>query len=35
MPKCDVCGNEYDKTILVVEGDRSMTFGMLRMRDRG
>jgi hypothetical protein len=26
MPKCDICGNEYDKTIVVVQGDRSMTF---------
>ena len=26
MPKCDVCGNDYDKTIVVTQGSRSMTF---------
>jgi len=26
MPKGDVCGNVYDKTILVAQGDRTMTF---------
>jgi hypothetical protein len=26
MPQCDVCGNDYDKTIVVTQGPRSMTF---------
>lgn len=26
MPVCDVCGNDYDKTIVVTQGQRSMTF---------
>jgi hypothetical protein len=26
MPTCDVCGNDYDKTIVVTQGQRSMTF---------
>lgn len=26
MPKCEVCGNDYDKTIVVTQGSRSMTF---------
>ena len=26
MPKCDVCGNDYDKTIVITQGTRSMTF---------
>ncbi len=26
MPKCDTCGNDYDKTMVVTLGHRSMTF---------
>ena len=26
MSKCEVCGNDYDKTIVVTQGSRSMTF---------
>lgn len=26
MPRCDVCGNEYDNAFLVTQGKRSMTF---------
>lgn len=26
MPKCEVCGNDYDKTMLITQGERSMTF---------
>jgi nitrite reductase/ring-hydroxylating ferredoxin subunit len=26
MARCDVCGNDYDKTIRVTQGGRSMTF---------
>jgi hypothetical protein len=26
MAKCDVCGNEYDKTFQVTRGARTMTF---------
>ena len=26
MPKCQVCGNDYDKTIVITQGSRSMTF---------
>lgn len=26
MPVCDVCGNDYDKAIVVTQGQRSMTF---------
>ena len=26
MSKCDVCGNDYDKTIVITQGSRSMTF---------
>lgn len=26
MAKCDQCGNDYDKTFLVTQGDRSMMF---------
>jgi hypothetical protein len=26
MSKCEVCGNDYDKTIVVTQGARSMTF---------
>jgi hypothetical protein len=26
MARCDVCGNEYDKTLRVTQGGRSMTF---------
>jgi DNA-directed RNA polymerase subunit RPC12/RpoP len=26
MPVCAVCGNDYDKTIVVTQGQRSMTF---------
>jgi hypothetical protein len=26
MPTCDVCGNDYDKTMVVTQGSRSMTF---------
>ena len=26
MPRCDQCGNDYDKAFQVVMGDRRMTF---------
>ena len=26
MPKCDVCGNDYDKAFQVTQADRTMTF---------
>ncbi|NLU85045.1 hypothetical protein [Rhodococcus sp. HNM0569] len=26
MPTCDTCGNEYDKTFTVTQGDRSGVF---------
>jgi hypothetical protein len=26
MARCDVCGNDYDKTLQVTQGGRSMTF---------
>lgn len=26
MPVCDVCGNDYDKTIQVTQANRTMTF---------
>jgi hypothetical protein len=26
MPTCDVCGNDYDKTFKVIQGQREMTF---------
>lgn len=26
MARCDVCGNDYDKTMQVTQGGRSMTF---------
>ena len=26
MARCDVCGNDYDKTLQITQGDRSMTF---------
>ena len=26
MAKCDVCGNDYDKSFRVTQGDRTMTF---------
>ncbi len=26
MPVCDVCGNDYDKAIVVTQGQRSMRF---------
>jgi hypothetical protein len=26
MPKCDVCGNDYDKTFQLTSGGRSGTF---------
>jgi Rieske Fe-S protein len=26
MAKCDVCGNDYDKPILVTQGSKAMTF---------
>jgi hypothetical protein len=26
MAKCNICGNDYDKPIVVTQGDRSMTF---------
>lgn len=26
MSKCEVCGNDYDKPIVVTQGSRSMTF---------
>jgi hypothetical protein len=26
MAKCDQCGNEYDKSFKVIQGDRTMTF---------
>ncbi len=26
MARCDVCGNDYDKTFRLVQGERSMTF---------
>jgi hypothetical protein len=26
MARCDVCGNDYDKTLHVTQGGRSMTF---------
>ncbi|HWB44085.1 MAG TPA: hypothetical protein VG900_01490 [Hyphomicrobiaceae bacterium] len=26
MPRCDVCGNDYDKAFQVAQGGRTMTF---------
>ena len=26
MPKCDVCGNDYDKTFQVIQAGRTLTF---------
>jgi hypothetical protein len=26
MPKCDVCGNDYDKTFQVTQAGRTLTF---------
>jgi hypothetical protein len=26
MARCDVCGNDYDKTLQITQGSRSMTF---------
>jgi hypothetical protein len=26
MPKCDVCGNDYDKAFQVIQAGRTMTF---------
>jgi len=26
MPKCDVCGNDYDKTFQVIQAGRILTF---------
>jgi len=26
MLRCDVCGNEYDKMLVILQGDRRMTF---------
>ena len=26
MAQCDVCGNDYDKSFRVTQGDRTMTF---------
>jgi hypothetical protein len=26
MPICDVCGNDYDKAIVITQGEQSMTF---------
>jgi nitrite reductase/ring-hydroxylating ferredoxin subunit len=26
MPRCDVCGNDYDKAFTITQGDRSGTF---------
>ena len=26
MPRCDVCGNEYDRAFTVQQGERSGTF---------
>jgi hypothetical protein len=26
MAKCDLCGNEYDKTFQIIQGDKRMTF---------
>lgn len=26
MAKCDVCGNDYDKTFQIIQGSTSMTF---------
>ena len=26
MARCDVCGNDYDKTFRIIQGDRDMTF---------
>jgi hypothetical protein len=26
MAKCDVCGNDYDKSFRATQGDRTMTF---------
>lgn len=29
MARCDVCGNDYDKTFTVMMGDRAYTFDCL------
>ena len=29
MPRCDVCGNDYDKTFEVLQSGRSFTFDSL------
>lgn len=29
MAKCDLCGNDYDKTFQVIQGDKRMTFDSL------
>jgi hypothetical protein len=29
MARCDVCGNDYDKSFRVIQGDRTMTFDSL------
>jgi len=26
MPKCDVCGNEYDKAFQITQGGKTLTF---------
>jgi Rieske Fe-S protein len=26
MPKCDVCGNDYDKTFQITQAGRTLTF---------
>ena len=26
MPKCDHCGNDYDKAFQIIQGDKRMTF---------
>lgn len=35
MAKCEVCGNEYDKTFELIAAGARHTFRQLRMRDPG
>ena len=32
MPKCDTCGNDYDKSFQVIAANKSYTFDSFRMR---
>ena len=34
MPKCDACGNDYDKAFQVIAGEQKLYFRQLRVRDQ-